>query len=77
MKFDWPRVTLLSGDGSYYNQESFDEELCTWMKNDMTANMATLFEREFFKGQISRATAKPWTRNLAFRELQLEYNIFP
>ena len=32
MKFDWLRVTLLSGGGLHYSQESSDGELCTWMK---------------------------------------------
>ena len=31
-KFDWPRVTLLSGGGLHYGQESFGGEICTWMK---------------------------------------------
>ena len=43
LKFDWPRITLLSSSGSYYGQESFGGELCTWMKKDMTANVATFF----------------------------------
>jgi hypothetical protein len=42
LKFDWPRMTLLSGGGLHYGQEFFCGELCTWMKNDMFANMATL-----------------------------------
>jgi len=33
LKFDWSRVTLLSGGGLHYNQESFGGEICTWMKN--------------------------------------------
>ena len=31
LKFDWLRVTRLSGDGLHYGQESFGEH-CTWMK---------------------------------------------
>ena len=37
------RVTLLFGGGLQYGQESFGGELCTRMKNDMVANVATLF----------------------------------
>ena len=32
LKFDWPRVTLLSSGGLHYGQESFGGELCKWMK---------------------------------------------
>ena len=32
LKFDRPRVTLLSGGGLQYIQESFGGEPCTWMK---------------------------------------------
>ena len=32
LKFDWPRVTLLSGGGLHYAQETCGGELCTWMK---------------------------------------------
>jgi hypothetical protein len=43
----------------------------------MVANVVTFFsEGEFSGGQVSWATSKPRTRNLASRELQLEYNIF-
>jgi hypothetical protein len=43
LKYDWLRVRLLSGGGLYYGQESTNGELCTWMKNDMAANVVTLF----------------------------------
>ena len=33
LKFDWPRVPVLSGSGLHYGQESFGGEHCTWMKN--------------------------------------------
>ena len=33
LKFDWPRVTLFSGGGLHYGQESFGRALCTWIKN--------------------------------------------
>ena len=33
LKFDWRRVTLLSGGGLHYGQESFGLALCTWIKN--------------------------------------------
>ena len=45
LKFDWPRVTLLSGGGVHYNQESFGGEHYAWMKNDVDANVATLIGR--------------------------------
>ena len=32
LKFDWPRVTLLSGGGLHIGQDSFGGELCTWLK---------------------------------------------
>ena len=43
LKIDWPRVTLLFGGDLHYGPESFGGEHCTRMKNDMDANMATLF----------------------------------
>jgi len=33
VKFDWPRMALLSSGGLYYGQKSFGGELWTWMKN--------------------------------------------
>ena len=32
LKFDWPRVTLLSGGGLHYGEESFRGDFCTWIK---------------------------------------------
>ena len=32
LKFDWPTMTLLSGGGFNYGQESFGGEHSTWMK---------------------------------------------
>ena len=73
LEFDWPRATLSSGGGLHYGQEFFGGEHCTWMKNDMDANVVdTCFEGEFSGGQISWATSKLRTRNLTYKELQLE-----
>ena len=73
MKFDSPRVTLLSSGGLHYGQESFgggllymDEKL-TWLPT-----WRHFLEGEFSGGQVSWATSKPRTKNLASRELQLE-----
>ena len=67
LKFDWPRVTLLSSDGLHYGQESFGGEHRTWMPT-----WRHFFEGEFSGGQVSWATSKPWTRNLTSGELQFE-----
>ena len=73
LKFDWPRLTLLSGGGLHYGQESFGEELCTWMiKLHGCWRGDTSFKGEFSGGRVSWTTSKPRTRDLTSGELQLE-----
>ena len=69
LKFDWPRVTLLSDGGLHYGQESFGGELCTWMKKMTWLPMWQYFFEGFSGGQVSWATSKPRTRNLTSEEL--------
>ena len=74
MKFDWPRVTLLSDDDLHYGQsESFGRELCTWMKKvTWLPTWRHFLEGEFSRGQVSWATSKPRTIILGSIELQRE-----
>ena len=73
LKFDWPRMTLLSGGGLHYGQESFGGGTL-YMDEKMTRlpTWRHFFEGEFSQGQVSWATSNPRTRNLASGELQLE-----
>ena len=73
LKFDWPRATLLCGDGLQYSQESFGRQHCTWVKIWHGCQCGdAFFQGEFSGGQVFWATSKPWTRNLTYGELQLE-----
>jgi hypothetical protein len=72
LKFDWSRVTLLSGGALHCGQEFFGGELL-YVDDKMTwlPMWQHFLEGEFFGGQVSWPTSKPQTRNLASGELQL------
>jgi hypothetical protein len=53
LKYDWPKVRLLSGGGLHYGQESISGELCTWMKKMTWLPMwQHFFEEGFSEGQV-------------------------
>ena len=67
LKFDWSRVTFLSGGGLHYGQEPFGEELCTWMKNGMAISVATYFWRGVFRRSSFLGNLKALDKKLGLR----------
>ena len=58
-------MTLLSGGGLYYNQESFGGEH-EW-ENDMDVNVAALFEGDFLRRSSFLGNLKASYKKLDFR----------